>query len=471
VKIVTNVIVSVLILAAGVFGLYWFGKKPEVSTQEMAVTDQSTPVVTAIITAWDQPFNIDLDGEAVTYRIVTVGTEVTGRIVQKAEISRSGTFIKKGDLLFKIDSTNYQLEIDRLTAQLLQTEEELNAVAVEVENSVEMVKLTEEDWELQKNHLERMKQLQVRRTANDTEVEAAMKQELVARNALQTLRNQQRSLAQQKKTKAANRALVQSQLDRAKVDLERCEVLSPLEGRIVDDLVEEGDYIKEGEPLVHISDSSQMEVKTKLRAEELAWVWQQHAIGNKTAEPLVVSGDPINLPNIQCEVGYKFEGVETIWDGHIAGIEGTGMDRDTRTFPCRILVPEPRKTRVHDSSGGRASVSPPTLLSGMFVAIRVPVESPLALLKLPLEAVRPGGQIWINRNGQLDIVDVTLAHVEGEIALIRRDGSGMVDGDRVIISPLAAVQEGMSLKEDGELPEKASPTDSQPTDAAAEASE
>ena len=67
-----------------------------------------------------------------------------------------------------------------------------------------------------------------------------------------------------------------------------------------------------------------------------------------------------------------------------------------------------------------------------------------------MEAVRPGGQVWLNRDGKLDVIEVSLAHVEGETALIRSAGSGIAAGDLVIVSPLVSVVEGMSLKEDGE---------------------
>ena len=219
--------------------------------------------------------------------------------------------------------------------------------------------------------------------------------------------------------------------------------------------------------LVHISDSARMEIKTKLRAEELAWVWQQHAVINKASGKTEVSQDPLNLPKIPCEVGYVFEGVETIWDGYVARIEGTGLDRDTRTFPCRILVEEPRKTRFNDSSGGHATVSPPTLLSGMFVNVRIPVESPLQLLRVPMEAIRPGGQIWVDRDGMLDILAVNLANVQGQDALIRQDGSGLQPGDRVVVSPLTSVREGMKLREAGTVVEQ--PKDLIDTASAAEA--
>lgn len=454
-KIVLNILICVLILGAGVAGLMVLGKKPEVPTNDAKTVDASVPVVTAEVADWNLPFNINTDGEAVTYRVVTVGAEVQGRIVKKTTAARGGTFVEKGQLLFEIDPTDYELAIDQLKAQLLQTQEELNAVSVDVENAADLVKLAEEDLNLQKNQLDRMKSLKQRGTANDTEVEAAMKQELTARNALQSLRNQQRTLTQQLKTKAAGKALVEAQLAKAEVDLRRCQVVSPLEGRIVEDEVEEGDYIKPGEVLIHISDGSRMEVKTKLRSEELAWVWQQQ-IGDVNAPAGI---DPLNIPKVPCEVAYMFEGVETIWDGYVARLEGTGIDRDTRTFPCRVLVEKPRETRINDSAG-RASISPPTLLSGMFVTVRIPVESPLTLLRLPLEAVRPGGQLWVMRDSKLNILEVSLAHVEGEIALIRKDGSGLIAGDRVIVSPLASVWEGMLLTEN--TGSKTEPADTSP---------
>ncbi len=444
-----TVAISAFILAGGVIGLVLLGKKPEVPTQAVSAIDAGVEVVTARVTEWNQPFNINVDGEAATYRIVTVGAEVSGRIISKAETARSGTFVRKGDLLFQIDPTKYRLEIDHLQAQLEQIDEELKAIEVDVENSSKMIALTNEELALQRKHLDRMKALLARRTANETEVDEAMQQELMARNALQTLKNQQNTLTQQRNTKLAGKKLTQTLLERAEVDLRRCTVVSPLDGRIVDDAVEEGDYIKEGELLVHISDSAQMEIKTKLRAEEVAWIWQQHAVIDKLPGNTDVSDDPLNLPKIPCEVGYMFEGVETIWDGYVARIEGTGIDRDTRTFPCRILVEEPRKTRFNDSYGGQATVSPPTLLSGMFVNVRIPVESPVQLLRVPIEAVRPGGQIWVERDGTLDILEVKLATVRNRDALIRKAGSGLDKDDRVIVSPLTSVHEGMQLLEAG----------------------
>jgi len=287
-----------------------------------------------------------------------------------------------------------------------------------------------------------MKSLQSRNSATEIEVEDAIREELTSRNALQTAKNTQTTLTQELVTRKAARTTTEAQLERVLEDIKRCTILAPLDGRIVDDLVEEGDYLGNGDDVVHISDGSRMEIKTKLLAEQLAWVWQQRA------EPIGEVGlDPLNIPEVECKVGYEFEGVTTYWNGRLARIEGTGIDRETRTFPCRVVVNEPRKTFLEDSAGGQAIVTPPTLLSGMFVDVVIPITSPLPLLRLPLPAVRPGSRVWLMRDGKLKILEVSLVHVGDDFALVRRDGSGLAAGDRVITSPLPLAIEDMEVRQ------------------------
>ncbi|MEZ6123356.1 MAG: HlyD family efflux transporter periplasmic adaptor subunit [Planctomycetaceae bacterium] len=455
-----NLIISFLIVAMGVACLIVFGQKPDAPAAERPSTERAAMVTTAEVNDWQQLINIETDGEAVTWRIVTVGAEVAGRIIRKTAGARGGTWVPAGELLFEIDPTNYELEAERLKAQLDQQDEQLRGVSVDLRNTAELISLAEEEAAIQQRHLKRIQDLRGRGTANERELDEAIRQELTARNALQMLKNQQNVLEQQQKTQQAGRALIEVQLNRARVDVDRCRVVSPLDGRMVDDVVEEGDYVKAGDDLVHISDGSRMEIKTKLLPDQLAWVWQQHAFLQKGETS---SADPINLPPVPCEVGYDFEGVETIWDGYLARVEGTGVDRATRTFPCRVLVEKPQQTRFNDSAGGRAAVAPPTLLSGMFVRIRIPVESPLPLLRVPVEAVRPGDQVWVSDGGRLKIRNITQVHVSGHDSLIRRDGSGLKAGDRVITSPLPSVQEGMLVRdvEEGDVSKEQPQTNSE----------
>jgi multidrug efflux pump subunit AcrA (membrane-fusion protein) len=285
----------------------------------------------------------------------------------------------------------------------------------------------------------------------------ATRLELTARNAVQMQQNQLNTLAQSKKTKEAALKLAQAELERTRVDLQRCKVTSPIAGRIVDDMKEEGDYVKPGDELVHVSDSSRMEVKCSLKGDELAWVWQHgqqmNASPIQTSETAVAESatsgdsrktDPFKMPNVPCEIAFDFEGVETVWDGYLSRYEGTGMDRATRMFPCRVIVEQPEKTRVKSLTGAK-SISPPTLLSGMYVTVRIPIDSPVPLLQVPAESLRPGEQLWVVRDGHLKVVTISLVRVDGDMALVRQEGGLLKAGDQVIVSPLASVSENMKV--------------------------
>ena len=151
------------------------------------------------------------------------------------------------------------------------------------------------------------------------------------------------------------------------------------------------------------------------------------------------------MPQVACEVAYDLDAVEAVWDGVLSRYEGTGMDRDTRTFPCRVLVEQPRNVRLSDSAGGRPIATPPTLLSGMFVTVRIPVTSPVPLLRVPVEAIRPGGQLWVVDDDTLRVRNVSVAETVGDWAVVRAGDSALRAGDRVVISPLASVTDGMTV--------------------------
>jgi hypothetical protein len=81
----------------------------------------------------------------------------------------------------------------------------------------------------------------------------------------------------------------------------------------------------------------------------------------------------------------------------------------------------------------------------MYVTIRIPITSPVPLLQVPAESVRPGEQLWIVRDGKLSVTSVNLVRVDGESALVQPEGGSLKAGDKVITSPLASVNNGMPV--------------------------
>jgi len=102
------------------------------------------------------------------------------------------------------------------------------------------------------------------------------------------------------------------------------------------------------------------------------------------------------------------------------------------------------------TAGGLSDVAaPPALLRGMFVTVRIKIDPQVALLGIPVNAVRPGDRLWVLRDGKLAIEPINVAiRVDGE-ALVVATTTSVKAGDEVITSPLPLAIEGMSLRKVG----------------------
>jgi multidrug efflux pump subunit AcrA (membrane-fusion protein) len=437
-----RVLLPILIVGVGVGGLLVFGQRPEVP-QRQSADDPAVLVQTAEVHPFDATVTIEVEGVAVPFRQVTLAAEVAGRITTKSASARAGSYVHEDDVLIQIDETDYSIEVERLESRLKQAEEDLVAADVDIASSEALIALAREEVALRRTDLERNERLAERDSISESEAEEARRLELTARNALQTLENQLAAARQRRKTLEAARDLVQVELRRAQVDLERTRVGSPVTGTVVTDHVEEDDYIKKGDPLLAISETSRMEVKCNLRVEELYWVWLESGNFVPGAETPLASR--YEIPQTPVQVVFTFEGTEYVWDGVLSRYEGSGLDPDTRTVPCRVLIDQPTRVRISGPRAANAQIAPPTLFAGMYVKIRIPVNPPLELLRIPLRALRPGGQVWVVRDGRLEVETVEVGRVEDAFVLVR--AGALEPGEKVVTSPLATVQSGMPVRE------------------------
>ncbi|MCA9077877.1 MAG: biotin/lipoyl-binding protein [Planctomycetaceae bacterium] len=443
-----HVLAPVAMIALGVGGFMVFGQRPEPPPREVR-RDSVAAVETTPVKATDGRFTVEVDGVALSYRQITHSAQVAGEIIDKIEQCRSGHFVAEDQYLLEIDPSNYQLEIERLEVQIEQADANLSESSTEIGNVEALIELAKEDVKLQRDNLGRIQDLMKRGASTDTQLDTARKQELTARNALQTLLNQLSALKQRTITLTTAKKLAQTQLKRAKLDLDRTKVAAPITGTLITVNVEEGVYVKAGDPLFMMNDTSTMEVSCQLRVDELYWVWLTAGTMSLTNPPpsdADIREKQFEIPNVPVEVAYEFRGVEYLWDGVLSRYDGTGLDPATRTIPCRVRVDEPTKVRV-GGDGVAGAVAPPTLFSGMYVKVRIPIDSPLPMLEIPIESLRPGGEVWVVRDNALAILQADVARVADVVALLRFTSSGPQPGDRIITSPVAAVKDGLPVND------------------------
>ena len=454
-------LLPIAVVGGGVAVLMTLGRPPVAAAVDLG-EERPTLVEAEAVRPHDGPLEIVVDGEAVPYRLVTISAEVAGRVVAKPDGNRAGLFVPEGETLFEIDKTDHRLEVARLRAQLQQAEEQLKENAVSLENAEKMTEIARAELEVQRSALKRTNNLRRQNATSSTEADRATLEELTARRAAQTNENEVRSFTQRRYALAAARDLAAASLERAETDLARTTVTAPFGGTVVSDTTEVGDYVQRGDPLVQMSDSSRMDVKCELRIDDLVWVWQQ-ARGREEFDPSRPSAR-LELPETPVEVVFEFRDSAIVWDGVLSRYEGAGLDTQTRTVPCRVHVDEPAEATLADDSGAIPIAAPPSLLSGMYVKVRIPVEPPTPLLRVPHRAVRPGGRVWVVRDGRLRVEPLSVVRDTSEYALAEsaaEGASGLRAGDLVVTSPLPGVADGMAVRLSGDDAEPAGSTEEQ----------
>jgi multidrug efflux pump subunit AcrA (membrane-fusion protein) len=414
--------------------------KPEpVDSTQTAATVKVVEVV-----AHQGGFTIDVDGVVEPYRDLVLAAEVSGRIQSKNELSRTGHFVKAGTELFQIDPRDYQFEVDRLTELAQQSETELEELKIDHQNTTQLAQLAYEEVTLHENELKRLEQLG--RSITDSELDQQRRLTLSAKNRYLTFASQVQILAKRHHKSTSAIRLAQTQLGQAKLNLERTRIVAPIDGLIVDDVVEQEAYVQVGAKLAILEDTSKVEVNCNLRMEELYWLWSQE--GPSQTQP----GDSsrhYQIPQVPVRVVYELSGREStkyIWNGILS--RSDGIEEKTRTVPCLVRVDRPTDVYLV----GDERPAPPALVRGMFVKVQLQVRSPKQLLQISELAIQPGKNIWRVRDGKLNLVkDIELIKLmptgDGRNNwLVDPSNTDLTPGDSVVVSQLSAAYDGMAVQ-------------------------
>lgn len=445
-------LISCSILAGGIFGFYLLVYKPKAPASEPAV-ERPPLVQTVALARHAGQLDISTDGSVVPFREISTSAEVVGRVIFKTPQCKAGNFVSKGTLLLQIDPRDYEFAIQRLTAQLNEATASIEELEVEISSTGELIALAQEDLALQQRELARNTSLAAGVVA-ESDLDRAKQAELAARTALADLKNREHLHKTRRNRVLASRKLVETELEKAELDLERTKVLAISDSVVVEDHVEEGDYVQKGAALVTLEDTSAVEVKCSLRMDELYWLWRsqsgQDSQLHQSARPYEIPQTPVTVAYELPQAGLRYE-----WSGRLSRFDGIGLDEKTRTVPCRVLVDAPREVTVR-SEGKAGEVGPPALVRGMYVVVEIHIAADGDLVRIPEQAVHPGKALWVVRDGRLRVIEplrlierLETTTPDGDLAqywIADAVASKLALDDAVIVSPLAAVTDGMPIR-------------------------
>ncbi len=443
---------GVIASGIGVFFLLGSGQQETLPPSDERVIPE---VETVVLHAHRGDLEIEVDGIVSPAREIQVAAEVAGTITMKDTACRAGGFVEEGQWLIEIDARDYQLEERRALKQLEQSQAELDEADVEIASIDALIDLADRNLQLQQNELAR--QLRLTGSISQSEIDRAKREVVTAENARQTLENQLNSARVRRSRLQIAIELARSQLEKARLDLQRSRIVAPIDGVIVRDLVEQGDFVQKGTPLFTIEDTSAVEVRCNLLMEDLHLLWSQQPMQSEAESS---AQQAYQIPRIPAKVYYQFarsDDLRFAWHGVLDRFDGIGLDERTRTVPSRVRVDRPRQ--VLRAGGNRSSDSvaagPPALVRGMYVTVVLQVPQQEVFVKVPDAAIQPGKRVWRVRDGRLQqlgplplIQGVTETDAKGQrrrFWLTPASQSGLEPGDRLSITPLQGARDGMQV--------------------------
>lgn len=433
-------LVSLAIIAAGVVIFMLLGQT------ERPKREREKPVmIVETMSAKSQTgnFEFDVDGVVVPFREVDVAAEVSGRVTYKSLNCRAGQPVREGDLLFRIDDEDYRLDVARLKEVVEQAQASLEELGVEEQNARDQIQLAEEELKIRQRELSRYVNAADTSVFSRAEIDVAKRNELIARNSLESRKDALDLVSVRKRRLISAEKSAQTSLRRAELELERCEVRSRVTGVIVSENVQQEGFVQKGGVLMKIRDTAKMEVRCNLLMRQLQWLWESQRGGDVAESDMVPTRtqEGYRFPRTPANVIFEINDVPYQWSGVLARYADSGVDQRTRMIPCIVEVEHPEKaTKLSD--GSRSVAAPPTLLSGMFVNVRITASLSRPLLKLPVASVAPGGDVWyVDNQNLLRREKAKILHAGAEEVLVER--TPKLADSQIVTSPLVSPVDGM----------------------------
>ena len=353
-KIIRSLVV--ILLALGVFvALIKLKQKP----QKQSPPPQSLLVEVMQVKGSSPAMIIKSYGTVRPSETQNIVSEVKGKIVEMSPSFEEGGFIKKDELLIRIDPRSYELAVAQRKKELKQLDAELGRLRQEKINLQVTLEIARTDVKLAKDDKERFSALVKREVAAQAALDQAEQKYLASKRRMQETENMIALIQPRADQLKAQTELSQVRLQEAFLNLERTRIMALFEGRVFEKKAEKGQFVNAGTFLGRVYNTSPLEVEVRISFKDLTWLMESPSHGDMLG---AVSKEFLSDRPIRARIVFNTSDISHTWEGCVARIKAE-IDEKTRTLPLIIEVP------CRDSHIQTHSSYP--LIPGMFVNVEL----------------------------------------------------------------------------------------------------
>lgn len=329
---------------------------------------------------------------------VTLSPLVSGQVIRRDPAFTPGGFVKKGQVLLQIDPSDYRNTLELRKSELMQSQTTLDT-------EMGRQQIAEQDLQL---------------IADDS---------LFGSNPLS---EEERQLVLRKPQLNGVKATIggaKASVEQARLNLSRTTIRAPFDAHILSQNVTNGSQVAQGDDLGRIVGTEFYWVMATVPVSKLQWLSFPENDSEK--------GSPVRIMNSTSWPAGAYR------EGYLDNQIGA-LDDQTRLARVLVKVTDPLASAVN-------AEEMPKLMIGTFVEVHIQANPVAEVVRLSRDYVRSNETVWVMKDGKLEIREVDIVLNDDEYAYIR---SGLADGEKVVITDLSTVSNGIGLRTQAAPPEK-----------------
>jgi RND family efflux transporter MFP subunit len=382
-KLLKIVLPIVVIALSGLAAYTMIISRPK---PEVRTPEVPVPVVRVLdVELGERTLNVQSQGTVSPRTESVLLPEVAGRVIHVSPSFVSGGFFEADEVLLRLDPHDYEQALVQAGASVAQAELRLALEQAEAD-------VARQEW-----------------------------QDLGEEGEAPPLTARVPQVAEAEAAVAAARAAVTN----AQRNLQRTEIRAPFAGRVRQKQVDVGQYVTPGTPLGTLYAVDFAEIRLPLPDRDLAFV----------DLPLVFRGEHARGDGPRVVLRASFAGAVHEWQGRIVRTEGE-IDPRSRMVHAVAQVKDPYRRGAEQDR--------PPLAVGLYVEAEIEGRVVSDVAVLPRSALRDDGTVLVlDEENRLRIRPVDVLRATREEILV---SAGLAHGERVCVTSLAAVTDGMRVR-------------------------
>lgn len=378
----TLLICLIILIAGGVITAIIFSTEP---TASRAGATKETAMLVDVIEVERGSFHptIEAMGTVQPSQDITLSPRVSGEIIDLSDAFTPGGFVEKGEVLLRIDPSDYK-------NTLLQRKSELRQALADLNIEMGRQDVARRDYQLIGDSL------------------ASKNKSLVLREPqLDAVRSQ---------VESARAAVRQAELD-----LRRTTIRAPFDAHILNRNANVGSQVAPGNNLGRLVGLDVYWVVATVPLSNLRWLTFPDDNNEK--------GSKVRVRNRTAWLEGEYR------TGYLYRLVGA-LEDQTRMARVLVSVPDPMAYRTD-------SANVPRLMIGAFVEANITANELTDVIRLNRDYIRKDGTVWVMKEGKLRIRKPDIIFRDAKYAYV---SSGLRGQDKVVTTNLSTVTDGSRLR-------------------------